>query len=168
MVRIDYPGGISVAYSRNSAGQVTGVTTAQGSQSPTAFASDISYLPFGPLKRLSWANGLTLMRSHDQDYRLTQQSVGPWQASYGYDANSNIESLQGGIFGDLLYGYDELDRLTQEEQAARRQAYAYDAVGNRVGKTVTPLTNGQAQNSTSITLSYATNSNRLTLSLIHI
>ena len=102
------------------------------------------------------------MRSHDQDYRLTQQSVGPWQASYGYDANSNIESLQGGIFGDLLYGYDELDRLTQEEQAARRQAYAYDAVGNRVGKTVTPLTNGQAQNSTSITLSYATNSNRLT------
>jgi len=162
LVRIDYPGGISVAYSRNSAGQVTGVTTAQGSQSPTAFASDISYLPFGPLKRLSWANGLTLMRSHDQDYRLTQQSVGPWQASYGYDANSNIESLQGGIFGDLLYGYDELDRLTQEEQAARRQAYAYDAVGNRVGKTVTPLTNGQAQNSTSITLSYATNSNRLT------
>ncbi|OLU17147.1 sugar-binding protein [Pseudomonas sp. PA1(2017)] len=163
LVRIDYPGGISVAYSRNSAGQVTGVTTAQNPQPPSPFASDISYLPFGPLKSLSWANGLTLLRSHDQDYRLTQQSVGPWQASYGYDANSNIESLQGGIFGDLLYGYDELDRLTQEEQATRRQAYAYDAVGNRVSKTVTPLTNGQAQNSTSTTLSYATNSNRLTL-----
>lgn len=162
LIRIDYPAGISVAYQRNTAGQVVGVTTAQNQQSPNTFVSDISYLPFGPLKGLSWANGLTLLRSHDQDYRLTQQSVGPWQASYAYDANSNIENLQGGIFGDLLYGYDELDRLTQEEHATQRQAYAYDAVGNRIAKVVTPLSNGQPQSDTTSTLGYASSSNRLT------
>ncbi|SDG71496.1 RHS repeat-associated core domain-containing protein [Pseudomonas benzenivorans] len=160
--RIGYPAGFAVEYQRNSAGQVSEVDIVINGQTPAAFASNLSYLPFGPLKSLTWANGLTLSRSYDQDYRLAQQNVGPWQATYGYDANSNIESLQNGLFSDLLYGYDELDRLTQEEQANLRQEYNYDAVGNRTEKTVTTLDNGQVQNGTTTTLSYAANSNRLT------
>lgn len=159
---IGYPDGFKVQYPRNAAGQVTAVNIVIGNDPPLAFASNIAYQPFGPLKSLSWANGLTLTRVHDQDYRLTQQSVGPWQAAYGYDANSNIETLQSGLFGDLSYRYDALDRLTSEEHASRRQEYTYDAVGNRTDKTVTVLDNGQPQSSTSTALGYAATSNRLT------
>ncbi|MBB6342160.1 RHS repeat-associated protein [Pseudomonas fluvialis] len=162
LTRVGYPGGVAVQYNRNSAGQVASVELVQNGQSPAVFASSLSYLPFGPLKSLTWANGLSLSRSYDQDYRLTQQSVGPWQALYGYDANSNIETLRSGLFGNLQYQYDELDRLTQEEQATVRQQYGYDAVGNRTSKTVTTLSNGGAQGSTTQTLSYASDSNRLT------
>lgn len=160
--RIGYPGGFAVEYQRNAAGQVSEVDIVIGNQAPAAFAHGISYLPFGPLQSLTWANGLTLSRTFDADYRLTQQNVGPWQATYGYDANSNIESLQSGLFGDLQYSYDELDRLTKEEQASLRQEYTYDAVGNRTSKSVTTLDNGQVQNSTTTTLGYASDSNRLT------
>lgn len=159
---IGYPAGFAVGYQRNSAGQVSEVDITIEGQTPAAFATGLSYLPFGPLKSLTWANGLSLSRAYDQDYRLTQQSVGPWQVTYGYDANSNIESLQSGLFGDLQYQYDELDRLTQEEQATLRQEYGYDAVGNRINKSVATLDNGQVQNSTTTTLSYASDSNRLT------
>lgn len=160
LTRIGYPGGFAVEYQRNAAGQVSEVDIVIGSQPPAAFASGLSYLPFGPLKSLTWANGLSLSRSYDADYRLTQQSVGPWQATYGYDANSNIESLRSGLFGDLQYNYDELDRLTQEEHAAERKTYSYDAVGNRTRKTTTTL--GDVQNSSTSTLTYAADSNRLT------
>ncbi|EAA3799175.1 RHS repeat protein, partial [Salmonella enterica subsp. enterica] len=159
LTHVVYPAGFAVTYQRNAAGQVSDIGILQGQQ-PSAFATGLTYNPFGPLKSLTWANGLTLSRTYDQDYRLTQQSVGPWQANYGYDANSNIESLQSGLFGDLFYSYDELDRLTQEEQANLRQQYTYDAVGNRTSKAVTHL--GSTPTSTTTTLGYATNSNRLT------
>ena len=162
LTRISYPDGFAVEYQRNAAGQVSEVDIVIGEQAPAAFAHGISYMPFGPLKSLTWANGLTLSRTFDEDYRLRVQSVGPWQATYGYDANSNIESLQSGLFGDLQYRYDELDRLTQEEQAELRKEYGYDAVGNRTSKTTTTLDNGQVQNSTTSTLTYASDSNRLT------
>ncbi|KRW62032.1 RHS repeat-associated core domain-containing protein [Pseudomonas sp. TTU2014-080ASC] len=161
---ITYPAGFAVQFPRNAGGQVTAVNIVIGQQPPASFASGLSYAPFGPLKSLSWANGLTLTRTYDQDYRLTQQNVGTtWQASYSYDANSNIQTLQSGMFGDLAYDYDALDRLTKEEHSSGRQEYAYDAVGNRTGKTVTELdSNGQPLSSTATALSYATNSNRLT------
>ncbi|MBC9249131.1 hypothetical protein A9179_02455 [Pseudomonas alcaligenes] len=159
---IAYPAGFTVQYQRNAAGQVGEVDIVMGSQPPAALAYNISYLPFGPLKTLTWANGISLARSYDQDYRLSQQNVGVWQASYGYDANSNIQSLQSNLFGDLAYSYDKLDRLTAEEHATQRQEYSYDAVGNRTSKTVTPIVDGQAQTSTVTTQSYASTSNRLT------
>lgn len=162
LARIDYPAGFAVEYQRNGAGQVSEVDIVIGNQAPAAFANGISYQPFGPLKTLTWANGISLARSYDQDYRLSQQNVGLWQATYGYDANSNIQSLQSTVFGDLAYSYDKLDRLTAEEQTTQRQEYSYDAVGNRTSKTVTPIVEGQAQSSTTTSLSYASTSNRLT------
>lgn len=160
--RIGYPAGFAVQYQRNSAGQVNAVDIVIGEEAPATFANAISYLPFGPLKSLTWANGISLSRSYDQDYRLSQQAVGVWQATYGYDANSNIESLQSNVFGDLAYSYDKLDRLTTETQVSQVQEYSYDAVGNRTSKTVTPVVDGQPQPSSSFSLSYASDSNRLT------
>ncbi len=160
LARIDYPAGFAVQYQRNAAGQVGEVDIVIDDQ-PAAFASDLIYLPFGPLKSLTWANGINLQRTYDLDYRLTKQTVGPWQANYGYDANSNIQSLENSLFGDLLYGYDALDRLTREDEGNRRLQYGYDAVGNRTSKAVVGLSEGQPMGSMVTDLSYASNSNRL-------
>jgi RHS repeat-associated protein len=55
-----------------------------------------------------------------------------------------------------------LDRLTAEQRADRQQTYTYDAVGNRTGKTITPLVDGEAQASIQKSYQYASNSNRIT------
>lgn len=162
LARIDYPQGFSILYPRNAAGQVSQVQLQVGNGQPSGFASGISYLPFGPLKSLTWANGVSLSRSYDQDYRLTQQTLGVWNSTYGYDANSNITTLSSNLLGDLSYSYDALDRLTNEQRADRQQTYSYDAVGNRTGKTSTPIIGGEVQTSTQETYQYASNSNRLT------
>jgi RHS repeat-associated protein len=162
LARIDYPQGFSILYPRNAAGQVSQVQLQVGSGQPSSFAGGISYLPFGPLKSLNWANGVSLSRSYDQDYRLTEQTVGGWNSTYGYDANSNITTLNSSLLGDLNYSYDALDRLTAEQKANLQQTYSYDAVGNRTGKTTTPIVSGEAQTSTQQTYQYASNSNRLT------
>lgn len=162
LTRIDYPLGFSVLYPRNAAGQVSQVLMQVGSGQPFAVAGNISYLPFGPLKSLTWGNGISLNRSYDQDYRLTQQSVAVWNSTYGYDANSNITTLSSSLLGELSYSYDALDRLTAEQRADRQQTYSYDAVGNRTSKSTTPIIDGEAQTSTLQTYQYASNSNRLT------
>lgn len=159
--RVDYPSSIAVEYQRNAAGQISSIDVSIGTQAPTAFATGITYLPFGPLKNLTWANGVTLLRSYDQDYRLRQQNIGSWQATYGYDLNSNIKSIQSGLFGDLLYGYDELDRLTLEEQSSERKIYSYDAVGNRTKRVSETLNAGQLLNSSTNVYSFPVDSNRL-------
>ncbi|AYC32983.1 hypothetical protein D3880_11645 [Pseudomonas cavernae] len=102
-------------------------------------------MQFGPLKSLTWGNGISLSHSYDQDYRLTEQTVDGWNSQYGYDANSNITSLQSSLLGNLNYSYDALDRLTEEQNADLQQTYTYDAVGNRTGKSVTPIANGEPQ-----------------------
>lgn len=160
--RIDYPLGLSIHYPRNAAGQVSQVQLQVGGGQPSGFASNLSYLPFGPLKSLTWANGVSLSRSFDQDYRLTEQSVAGWNSQYGYDANSNIATLNSSLLGELNYNYDALDRLTAEQKASQQQSYSYDAVGNRTGKTVAPIVNGEAQATTTTTYQYASASNRLT------
>nr|WP_298114614.1 RHS repeat-associated core domain-containing protein [uncultured Pseudomonas sp.] len=160
--RIDYPLGFSIHYVRNAAGQVSQVQLQVGDGQPSAFASNLSYLPFGPLKSLTWANGVSLSRSYDQDYRLSEQSVAGWNSTYGYDANSNIETLNSSLLGDLNYSYDALDRLTAEQKADLEQTYSYDAVGNRTGRTITRVVNGQPQPGRPQTYQYAADSNRLT------
>nr|WP_298115371.1 RHS repeat domain-containing protein [uncultured Pseudomonas sp.] len=160
--RIDYPLGFSIHYVRNAAGQVSQVQLQVGDGQPSAFASNLSYLPFGPLKSLTWANGVSLSRSYDQDYRLSEQSVAGWSSTYGYDANSNIETLNSSLLGDLNYSYDALDRLTAEQRADRELSYSYDAVGNRTAKSTVAIVNGLPQPGSSQTYQYANDSNRLT------
>ncbi|MCO7555218.1 RHS repeat-associated core domain-containing protein [Metapseudomonas otitidis] len=158
LVRIDYPAGFSIHYSRNAAGQVSQVGFAVGNATPTPLASQIAYAPFGPLKSLTWNNGIVLNRTYDQDYQLTAQQVGTWQSQYSHDANGNITAHAHSLFGSINYRYDALDRLTMEE-AGLRKTYTYDANGNRTSRTT-------ANTSLGITffqhrLRYAPDSNRL-------
>ncbi|GID04976.1 RHS repeat protein [Pseudomonas sp. 008] len=159
--RIDYPTGFSIHYLRNSAGQVSQVEIQRGADEPTTFVSDIAYLPFGPLKSLTWNNGTTLQRTYNLDYRLTAQTVAGWSNSYAYDATGNITKVQSSSVGDLNYSYDALDRLTEEANADRQQTFTYDAVGNRTNKTLTPLVEGKVQDSAVTTYQYGASNNRL-------
>ncbi|UVK98792.1 RHS repeat-associated core domain-containing protein [Pseudomonas sp. B21-048] len=159
--RIDYPTGFSIHYLRNSAGQVSHVQIRRGVDEPTTFVRDLAYLPFGPLKSLTWNNGTTLQRTYDLDYRLTAQTVAGRNSTYAYDATGNITKIQSSSLGDLNYSYDALDRLTEEENAKRQQTFTYDAVGNRTNKTLIPQIEGKVQDSTVTTYQYGASNNRL-------
>ncbi|MCE4070930.1 MULTISPECIES: RHS repeat-associated core domain-containing protein [Pseudomonas] len=157
LVGIGYPGAVQVGYPRNSGGQVTSVTLALDGGSATNVASGISYLPYGPLQQLTWANGIQLNRQYDQDYQLTRQDVGIWRNDYQRDANGNITELATNIWGTLSYGYDALDRLTSENTASKQGSYSYDGVGNRTQRQITE--NGATATTA---YQYASDSNRLT------
>ncbi|WP_440467306.1 RHS repeat-associated core domain-containing protein [Pseudomonas sp. YH-1] len=156
LMGIGYPGAVQVGYPRNAGGQVASVTLALDGGSTTNVASGISYLPFGPLQQLTWANGIQLNRQYDQDYQLTRQDVGIWRNDYQRDANGNITELATNIWGTLSYGYDALDRLTSENTASKQGSYSYDGVGNRTQHQVTE--NGATATTA---YQYASDSNRL-------
>ncbi|WP_162882140.1 RHS repeat-associated core domain-containing protein, partial [Pseudomonas coronafaciens] len=157
--QIGYPSSINLTYTRNSAAQVTGVKLAIGNKTAT-LASNISYLPFGPVNSLTWGNGILLSRTYDKDYQLTQQQVGNWQTTYRYDPDSNIAETATSLWGAVQYEYDALGRLTQEQTNSLKKAYSFDATGNRTQRTTTSLTTSDATQTQSLT--YASDSNRLT------
>ncbi|EPY1467232.1 RHS repeat domain-containing protein, partial [Pseudomonas aeruginosa] len=159
LLEIGYPSGLAIGYPRNAGGQVASVTLAVGDKAPSTLVGQIAYLPFGPLQRLTWGNGITLSREYDQDYQLLRQKVGPWQSDYQHDANGNIQQHRHSLWGTLDYQYDPLDRLTEERGVQGGRRYAYDAVGNRTQRSDNPASGGTAS---SQDYQYAPDSNRLT------
>ncbi|EPR8450749.1 TPA: RHS repeat protein, partial [Pseudomonas aeruginosa] len=159
LLEIGYPSGLAIGYPRNAGGQVASVTLAVGDKAPSPLVGQIAYLPFGPLQRLTWGNGITLSREYDQDYQLLRQKVGPWQSDYQHDANGNIQQHRHSLWGTLDYQYDPLDRLTEESGVQGGRSYAYDAVGNRTQRSDNPASGGTAS---SQDYQYAPDSNRLT------
>lgn len=158
---IDYPEGFSISYSHNNAGQITGINLTIGTQPPTALVSNISYLPFGPLKNLTWGNGIQLNRQYDQDYQLTTQTIGTWQSALSYDANGNIKNRNHSLFGNLNYSYDALGHLTEEKSPVLRKTYSYDATGNRKQRSTYGTVKGIEQRTAIQTLTTAADSNRM-------
>ncbi|HBO5236315.1 TPA: RHS repeat protein, partial [Pseudomonas aeruginosa] len=159
LLEIGYPSGLAIGYPRNAGGQVASVTLAVGDKAPSTLVGLIAYLPFGPLQRLTWGNGIALSREYDQDYQLLRQKVGPWQSDYQHDANGNIQQHRHSLWGTLDYQYDPLDRLTEERGVQGGRSYAYDAVGNRTQRSDNPASGGTAS---SQDYQYAPDSNRLT------
>ncbi|MGU0541138.1 RHS repeat domain-containing protein, partial [Pseudomonas aeruginosa] len=159
LLEIGYPSGLAIGYPRNAGGQVASVTLAVGDKAPSTLVGQIAYLPFGPLLRLTWGNGITLSREYDQDYQLLRQKVGPWQSDYQHDANGNIQQHRHSLWGTLDYQYDPLDRLTEERGVQGERSYAYDAVGNRTQRSDNPASGGTAS---SQDYQYAPDSNQLT------
>ncbi|GFM50158.1 sugar-binding protein [Pseudomonas cichorii] len=159
LVKIGYPSNIGMTYTRNSAGQVTGIQLVVAGKTVT-LASNIAYQPFGPVRSLTWGNGILLSKTYDQDYQLTQQQVGNWQTAYRYDPDSNISGTTSSLWGAVQYQYDALGRLSQEQNGTVRKAYSLDATGNRTRRTTSNLATGAATETQ--TLAYASDSNRLT------
>ena len=133
-----YPSGLEVRYERDPQGRVTEaalVNTPAGENQ--ILVDNMGYLPFGPLTRLTYGNGLTLSRDYDQDYRLVQQELNGGTlyqgASYDYDGNANILEILDldTPVRDQGFGYDELDRLILDASDYGTKTYEYDAASNR-------------------------------------
>jgi len=144
----------------------------QSSLTPSiSLIDDVTYEPFGPIKSISYHNGVTTTLQHDADYRIsriTTTSTPNWDFIYSYDAASQISGQADQIGtgtnnSSKLYTYDNLHRLIVDDRPATllsfdKYQYQYDAGGNR-----TQLQKGV---STSGALTYpatfASTSNRMT------
>ena len=151
---VTYPSAREVDYTRDVVGQVTTVATTYNGTT-TTLASSVSYEPFGPLKALTFGNSLVLARTFDQQYRLTDQSVGTVQdLAFTIDDAGNVDAVADGLNAALSQGFDQdaLHRLTTDAGSYGTKSYTYDGVDNRLSRT---------HGGTTQTLTYAANSNRL-------
>ncbi len=145
MVAMTYPSGAIVTYLRNAKGQITNV-----SAKPTAAAaqvtmvSNVTYLPFGPLNTLTFANGRVLTKAYDQNYDIDKVSD---NSTTGLSQDSTVN-----VIGNITaiterttatanttrqFAYDNLDRLLSLKNGATNiQSFTYDATGNRLNKTL--------------------------------
>lgn len=134
---ITYPSGALVSYTRNTAGQVTSVTSKASSGSSTkTIASSVTYEPFGPVTGFTFGNSHTDTRTYDLDYRMTGvlDSSTAW-LSYVYDNANNVSSITDHVNGgnSQTFGYDVINRLTSATSGYGgygSMAWTLDKVGN--------------------------------------
>ncbi len=139
LVGITYPSGRQVHYERDGQGRLTRALTQADLQAPNETLMDAAqYLPYGPVTEWDYGNGLKATHQYDQDYRLTEMSVGssnPLLARlYQYDAVNNITSIDNTVTSaqSESFSYDPLNRLTDALSLGRLLSYGYDPVGNRI------------------------------------
>jgi RHS repeat-associated protein len=160
---ITYPSGAIVSYLRNSEGQIKTVSAIPSPGQPQAtLVSGVAYLPFGPLKSLTFGNGRVLSKAYDASYNIDQVSdsaaSNPLSQDFGVDAVGRITSLTerttATATAGRTYSYDGLDRLTGQKNGSQVvEGFTYDATGNRASKTLGNQTT---------TYSYPSTSHRLT------
>ena len=98
--------------------------------SSTTLASSVAYMPFGPMKGLTYGNSLTFSATYNTDYYLTNRTVSGsiYNWTYTPDADGNITQA-----GSTTYGYDALNRVNAENPGSSI-SYTYDATDNRLTK----------------------------------
>ncbi len=160
LVSMTYPSGRVLNYSYNTNGQIDGITT-QSSQNatPQSVVHSIQYMPFGPIKSLTYGNGITKSVTYDQDYQLTDLSSLVLSRNISYDTLGNISAISDSldVANDQSFDYDELSRLNQATGQYGTINYGYDEVGNRLSRN---LSNGSQ--SKDETYHYEAVSNKLT------
>ena len=135
---LTYPGGAQVTYGYDAMGNVNELTLDRGGLI-TTLASNITYLPFGPVNNLDLGNGLSKIIDYDQAYRLSAINDPAYNVAIDYDANGNI-IYQSRNVGDMSAGYDALDKLTTATVALDSYDYSYDRNANRLSDTLNGAT----------------------------
>ncbi|ODN41414.1 RHS repeat-associated core domain-containing protein [Piscirickettsia litoralis] len=139
---ITYPSGKKVTFSYDNDGRVNTVKLDE-----TAIATNIKYLPFGPMNSMKLGNGATLSREYNLNYQLTHQAVNnSSDDSYIYDASGSITEFKNNLTPteNKTYSYDATDRLTSVKSQLETINYTYDANGNRL--TEASSSKGQSNN----------------------
>jgi RHS repeat-associated protein len=161
---ITYPSGAIVTYTRNSIGQITGVTyQANATATAQTLISSATYLPFGPLNVLTFGNGRTLTKTYDSDYAI-DKVVSSGASGLIIDATVdvlghvvNASNTVGASPPTQKYLYDPLYRLTTSETGAATpsllEQYTYGKTGDRTSVAL----NGASATS----YSYTTGTHRL-------
>jgi len=106
----------------------------------TPVIEDAKYLPFGPLKELSYANGAIRTVAYDTRYRPTENklmlsSTVIADYDYDHDAAGNVTELHDGQNSayNRDFEYDDLNRLITADTGTAlwgSGSYTYDAAGN--------------------------------------
>ncbi len=149
LVRITYPSGRIVHYSRDPLGRVNAISTQSSLKSGLVnIATAITYNPFGDVKGWSYGNGLTAQLNYDQDYQLRDIIVRDGTTdlhnlNLNYDLNGDIKSITDrlSLARNQSFEYDKLGRLIQASSGSNGNGiygvefYGYDVVGNRTTKT---------------------------------
>jgi RHS repeat-associated protein len=179
--QIAYPSGRIVDYSRNSAGQITSITTkANSSATSTAIASNIQYKAFGPSAGYTLGNGVTIDYGFDEGYRIETISAdaGLYAQTIEYCNASDVQNTSANNYcplgeikrisdnvnsaNDRAYEYDAMHRLVLETIGSHATlAYDYDAVGNRTERIVASQDNNGAPISINELYAIDPSSNRL-------
>ena len=122
MTHITYPSSNNVEYTYTH-GQLDGVILNGKS------IAKISHLPFGPINKIVYGNGVTEDLSYNTDYSLKQQTLsnGLLDHTYSYYPNGQIKDISN--VGS--YDYDKVNSLT----TADNQTYTYDKNQNRTTQT---------------------------------
>ena len=132
------PNGARIDYQHNANGRVQRIDATIGSTT-TTIASNIAYLPFGPMSSYMPIHGAMTGRTHDYSYRPTRlYTYAVQNLTLSYDNNADhlrgitdhLRSAQGQSFD-----YDALARLTQVTSQSGNQGFELDAVGNRTTHT---------------------------------
>jgi len=133
---------------------VSGIKTTYGGQSKVLWQG-ISYRPFGVAQGLGTGNGGQIQNVYDLWGRLVVSNPDTdHERTYTYDTNGRLTQIQaqGAIWQDRTYAYDGQGRLGEAQGWFGTIRYDYDAVGNRVSRTV----NGRVE-----VYSYEEGTNRL-------
>jgi len=132
---MQYPSGAILNYFYDAAGQVRQVDLLVDGQL-TTLATNITYVPFGPLTALDYGNGLRLDQPVDLAYRYQSHYVSGVLdlSNILYDGNGNMTDLTNNFATINLnhFTYDFLNRLDTAEGEFGARDYDYDENGNRL------------------------------------
>jgi len=132
-----YPDGRVITYELDAVGRVAKVTTNENRM----VAENIDYYPFGPVRSLTYGNGVRLTRGLDQLYWITSIAAGgALDLEYpDPDPVGNITTITDKREPDKSqsFVYDALYRLKRADGVYGTIAFPeYDKVGNRLKKTI--------------------------------
>lgn len=152
---ITYPSGRQVNYLYNSAGRIHQLdTTSEAGPMLRPVVRNVTYHPFGGVSSYVQANGVTQTREHDLDGRLASYTLENVRYDIDYDPAGQIVAIQPASGTPNLYRYNAQGWIEAATLPLTQSAgYTYDAVGNRLSRTL----DGNTKVNT-----YATASNRLT------
>jgi RHS repeat-associated protein len=146
---VQMPDSTLVTYARDTNGRVSGVqvTPKGNTTAPPSIVSNVTYLPFGPLKSYTLGNGQTVTRSYDASYRLTDVVSPALTLHFALDAMGDITGIgnaPGANPALETYHYDPLYRIKDATEASGTalESYTYDLTGNRLTKVAPGLDTG--------------------------
>ena len=144
------PDGTSIQYTWDGAGRIAAIAVVPAGSGGTAaynVATNVSYLPFGPITSYTLGSGQTVIRSYDANYALTDVVSPVLNLHFTRDVMGNIIALgntPGANPAIETYTYDPLYRLTglKDAQGQAIEAYTYNKTGDRLSKTSSGLATG--------------------------
>jgi RHS repeat-associated protein len=138
------PSGTQVTYSRNTLGQVIAISATTAGGFNATLASNVTYLPFGPIASYTLGNGQSIVRTYDANYRITDLASPAITVHYTRDAAGTTSGIVVNSGTAALYSYDPLYRLssTQDANGTALESYTYNQTGDRLSKTSSGTSTG--------------------------